>query len=236
MKKRISGFTLIEALLGLLIFSIIAVSLYGVFQSGIQINRRSDDGNQIYREIRWSLDRITKDLEGMVSYDFSVHDPERTAFAGSGDVVSFITAAENGLKTVSYSLRDPEEDAVYKVMVSRRQKQKKSVTARYEEKDDIQLLVRTQRDFAGTFQPTTETQESQRDILSPHVKTGSLKFSYAYYEGSPESGKIVWRDTWHNKYIPSGVRVEITFVKNDKTKAPVTVRKNIYIPTGYLGQ
>ena len=235
MKKIISGFTLIEALLGILIFSIIASSLYGVFHSGLQINRRSEDVNQIYREIRWSLERMSKDLGNMASYDFSNSDAKKTAFTATDGKISFIIPTEEGLKVVSYFLRDPQEDSIYKVIVGKHSEKNSSVTVRYEEKENLQLLVREEKPFEDIFR-LADNQKIDEEIFSPNVKTGSLKFSYAYFAGKEDNGKIVWRDHWSGKYIPSGVRIEMTFVKNNKTSEPVTIQKDVFIPIGYLGQ
>ncbi len=93
MKKNKNAFTLIELILGLSIFSIISLCLYGVFSGGIQVNRKSKNQNDFYREIRMSFSLMEKELENMVSYGFSAARYEdKSSFMGSDNQISFINA------------------------------------------------------------------------------------------------------------------------------------------------
>ncbi len=71
---------MIEALLGLAIFSVIAVTLYSTFWSGIQIDQRLED--RIYRQASWALEGMARELQNATIYDFSSSYPDINGFLG----------------------------------------------------------------------------------------------------------------------------------------------------------
>lgn len=235
MKRRIKAFTLIEMLLGLGLFSIIALSLYGAFASGMKIERRSEGGNRIYREIRWSLDKITDDLENMVSYDFSNSYPEKTAFLGEAHRLSCVVPTESGLTTVNYYLKLPEEGSVYTTVVGKRYNKNTNMVVRFEEQLSVNLLVREEKSFIESLQAESGT-TPELDILSARVAEDGLTFYYAYLEGEEENAQIIWKDSWAFDYLPSGIRVELNLIPFDRTEDAVTIRRDVFIPIGFLGR
>lgn len=235
MMKKTKAFTLIEVLLGLTIFSIIALSLYSTFSSGIQLSRRSDQANRIYREARWFFDRLTLDLENMQTYSFDNSYPQLVSFAGTQDAITLILPTSQGLKSVSYVLRDPQNDSVYKTIIGKRSARPRVIVSKYEEKMSWDLLVREEKSFADYLQQLPEL-TGKREVLSSHIQPGSLKFSYAYLEKQGEKTEMIWKDAWNQRYLPSGVRVTATFINPDPSKEPVTLDKDIFIPTGFLGE
>ena len=235
MKRHLRAFTFIETLLGLTIFSIIALSLYSTFSSGMQLSRKSENTNKVYREIRWSLDKISQDLENARPYDFTNSYPQMSAFTGTSDILSFILATETGLKAISYTLQSPESDSIYKTIIRHHASRNASFISRYEEKYSLKLFVREESSLLDYLQPAVE-KKVERDILSPNIKEGGLKFSYAYLQGEGENAKVIWKDSWKEKQIPAKVRVEIIFIKSDKSQEPLVVKKDIFIPTGFFGE
>lgn len=234
MKNTTKAFTLIEVLLGLTIFSIIALSLYSTFNIGMLLNRRSDEGNVIFREARWSFDRLSNDLQNMRPYNFSNSYSSKTAFVGENSKVSFILATSDGLKVVSYSLKSPEYGSVFKTIIGQRQTHNTNIISRFEEKSDVELLVREETSLAGSLQ-SDKKGNTDYDTLSINIKKDSLKFLYAYIEGQEENAKVVWKDSWDREYFPSLIRVALAFESKDKSKGPLIIQKDIYIPIGSLG-
>ena len=234
MKNKTKAFTLVEVLLGLTIFSIIALSLYSTFSSGMLLNRRSDEGNVIFREARWSLDRLSDDLQNMRPYNFGNSYSKKTAFVGESSKISFILATDEDLKVVSYSLKTPEYGSIFKTIIGRRQTGNANIISRFEEKSDVQLLVREEIPLVDWLQ-SQPAEKTDYDTLSVNVKKDSLKFSYAYVEGQGGNAKIVWKDSWDREYFPSLIRVSVTFDNKNGSKGPLIIQKDIYVPTGSLG-
>jgi len=228
MKSNRRGFTLIELLLGIVIFSIAALTIYATFSAGIAISHRSEKGGEVYREIKMAFNLMTTELENMVPYNFSESYPEQKSFTGAEDKITFILPTAKGLKVVSYSLMDPEESSVTKTLMGQRHSKNVSVT-NSEEINRVKYLVREETDFIDYLQGGNET---ETEILATHVEEDSLKFSYAYLEDE-KSENIVWKSEWDSDYVPLGVRVEINFLPSGGQSIPLT--KNILIPTGYFG-
>lgn len=229
------AFTLIEFLLGLSIFSIIALVLYQTFSSGLAINQRSERVNRIYKEVRWSLDKIAQDLENMIPYDFRNSYPNELAVWGDQDKIFFLAPSVEGIKRVGFFLQPLEAGSVYKTIIGRHHKGKESIVAHYEERVSLNALVREEKSFLESLQDTP-TENVLTDILCGHVIEKGLKFSYAYVEGQGENVTIVWKDEWGEWYIPSGVRIEMTFLNPENPKDTMSIRKDIFIPAGFLGQ
>ena len=145
MRKNNYGFTLIEMLLGVIIFSIIAVTVYATFSSGMQLNRRAEHVNTIAREVRWVFDNLTEDLENARFYDFSKSYPDKIAFQGKSDRMDFLLAGPDGLRVVSYYLDEPDFGRVVKTVVGKRVKKLSSVLSNYTEKSNVRFLVRQEK-------------------------------------------------------------------------------------------
>ncbi|MBU4376859.1 MAG: type II secretion system GspH family protein [Candidatus Omnitrophica bacterium] len=64
MKCRNSGITLVETLMAVMILSVLALSLYTVFKSGIDAWTKSESRLEIYQNARAVLDQISRELAG----------------------------------------------------------------------------------------------------------------------------------------------------------------------------
>lgn len=107
MSKRPSGFTFIELLVAMLIFSIVAISIYLSFNVGIHAWRKGEDGYKTRQGMRYLLSSISRELRNAVN-------SKEIAFSGGADGVSFCKAA-NGLFKVSYEF-DSSKNEIYKVV------------------------------------------------------------------------------------------------------------------------
>lgn len=107
MSKRRTGFTFIELLIAMLIFSIIAVSVYLSFNVGIRAWRKGEEGYKIRQGARYLLSSISRELKNAIN-------SKEILFSGGADYVSFCKAA-NGLFKVSYEFNSAE-NAVYMIV------------------------------------------------------------------------------------------------------------------------
>ena len=108
MIKKINGFTLVELLVAISIFAVIAVVLYTCFRSGVVSYRRISDEVDSQQKLRYLLGKIEKDLKNAF---FITNVP----FEGEDNRISFtsvITDAENAsLNTgrISYYLKQGDD-------------------------------------------------------------------------------------------------------------------------------
>ena len=107
MSKPRAGFTFIELLVSMLIFSIVALSIYLSFNVGISAWRKGEEGYKIRQGARYLFSSISREMRNAVA-------SKEIMFSGGADSVSFCKAA-NGLFKVSYEFNG-SENAVYKVV------------------------------------------------------------------------------------------------------------------------
>lgn len=107
MAKPRRGFTFIELLLAMLIFSIVAVSIYLSFNVGIRAWRKGEESYRARQGVRYLLGNISRELRNAVN-------SKDIVFSGQADSVSFCKAS-NGLFKVSYEFMG-EEGAVDRVL------------------------------------------------------------------------------------------------------------------------
>jgi len=227
-----NGFTLIELLLGLTIFAIVSLCIYGTFWGGIKVDNSAEQQNKIYREVRWSFDVMSKELENMLLYNFSNSYPEKSSFSGSENRVQFVVGSSDGLKVVSYYLVDPEDDQVFKVVMG--DVFSKNIRVDTGSRSDIRInyLVREEIDFIDFLNEASGDVETE--IIAMSVKEDGLKFSYGFVQGE-ESSDFAWEDEWQNKYTPSHVKITIDFVSSGKNQIVKSLSKELLIPSGFLG-
>ncbi len=152
--KRIdrTGFTLIEMLLGLSIFSIITLTAYSVFYSGIRLSRGSQRQGQIIRETRWMLDIMQKEFANMLFYDFSNSYDNKTALSGTSSSLSFVQGSDDGLKVVKYFI-------VF---------------------DNSNCLIREELSFVDYL--AGNSSESKFEIILKNIKENGVRFFYGYFK------------------------------------------------------
>ena len=86
-KRYLTGFTLVELLLAMTLFSIIAVTIYSTFRSGITAWRKVEEVSSTYKDLRLVLDRISVELRN--SQDMGIFD-----FEGTGDKLTFVSVLD----------------------------------------------------------------------------------------------------------------------------------------------
>ncbi len=232
-KRRYSrnGFSLVEILLGLAIFSIIVVTLYSTFWSGIKVDERAEEKNYTYAN--WALEQMAKELKSASVYNFSFSYPDQKEFIGESDRIAFILPTDEGLKFVEYYLDNEEEIFVRKVIMGKRSKKNISVTQKNMQFDERKILVRQEFDFADYV--SGKKINSLTESVCLNVALEGLKFSYAYIETFENESKLVWEDSWIDNYTPAGIKVELSLVGSESGEA-ILVHRNIYIPAGFWGE
>lgn len=105
--KNISGFTLIETLVALSIFSVVVLAIYSTFSVGITARNRGEEISDLYQKARIILDRMAIEMRNTVKYS-------SCKFIGTSESVSFPTLLKKGdhseICHVAYYLETNEED------------------------------------------------------------------------------------------------------------------------------
>lgn len=210
-RKVLKSFTIIELLIGLTIFSIIAVSLYSTFFSSTSVWKRSEDLNRVYQEARWSLDTMAKELHNTIVLNYKGESEDSFSFNGASDNISFLLATDTGIKRISYFLEEIKSN------------------------DDkiIFSLKRQELGFIDSLQTQNDSEQTE-EIFSNLVSEGGLNFSYAFQNEIEEI--IEWKDAWNeSKNLPRGIKIALTLVDPRNPNSKIDFSKTIFIPTGMIG-
>lgn len=109
---QLQGFTFVELMLAISIFTIVAVAIYSTFGTGVSAWKKASKAQNLYQDIRLALDRMTYDLENAVSYskktDFSnfLGEKNKISFYSLTEVFQKIPAHPE-LRKITYSLDEP---------------------------------------------------------------------------------------------------------------------------------
>jgi prepilin-type N-terminal cleavage/methylation domain-containing protein len=227
--KNSTGFTMIELLLGLTLFSLMAATLYGTYAGSMKIHRRSENLNDVYREARWVYQKIEKDLDAAVEFDFASGYPDLFAFTGEKERVVFLIANRQGLQMIEYSLEDEDYGQITKTVIGQRTSKNQRVDVRVTEtQTQVKKLVRKEWPLIDFLQ-ASRGEPAEVDILSSKVTDGGLEFSFAMREAG--TGNISWESEWAENGLPAGLRVGITFM--DQDNKTVTLNKDVLILKGF---
>ncbi|MBM3248457.1 MAG: type II secretion system protein [Candidatus Omnitrophica bacterium] len=211
-KNNFSGMTFIEILIGLTIFSVVAVSLYSTFFSSTSAWKKSEDLNRMYQEARWSMDTIAKELHNAVIFSYKNSYPNFKVFEGKADSISFLNEDDYGINRVLYFLEAKENGG-----------------------GEIFLLKRQESSLIDSLQISVE--EKSEEIFSSLVAKDGLKFSYAHGVVNGEDEEIEWKSDWEeSENIPMGVKVELVLQNPGNPNVKTTFSKTVFIPMGVIGE
>ena len=104
-KVRENGFTLVEILIAIFIFAIVISSVYGSYRATFHIVHGSEFQLDVANRARIVVERLTEDLDSIVTGPEGVFLGERHKYADSlGDSLSFVSSAHLALhKTDTFS-------------------------------------------------------------------------------------------------------------------------------------
>ncbi len=102
--RKNRGFTLIELLIAALIFSIVILSIYSAFQTGILSYRKVDSAFEVYQAARIIFNRMESDLKNSFAYK-----TDNSGFQGANTSVDFFSVVdyykEDKLNTDIYRIK-----------------------------------------------------------------------------------------------------------------------------------
>ena len=181
-KKDRKAFTFIELLIAVTIFSIIAVSVYSVFNAGIRVWLKTNPIVEDNQAMRILFNTASLDLKNAVAYtnigtNFK-GEPKKISFMTLIDVAGDKIPLHTELARVVYCF-DKDTKAIKRLVAA---------------KDE------------GLDETKAKAQEFLRD-----AKEEDLGFEYCYkepYSGTEFTYK--WKDTWQDEAkIPRGIRIKL---------------------------
>jgi type II secretion system protein J len=222
------GLTLIEMLLGIMIFATLSACLYSVYAAGVKVNEQSDQSLKILREARWVLEEMTRDFGNIARYDFGGSYPREKSYVVNDAALEILVKTDQGLKAVRYVLRPLDEEKIHTTRVGVTTRQNVAVTTIKTQGLTRMALVREEQDFRRFLQ--NGFNDATSEILSRSVLFGGMKIFQAG-AGRPGEKNITWISGWSKDVLPKAVRIELTLVSG-KTMDKATFAREMFIPTG----
>lgn len=212
------AFTLVELLLGLIIFSIVALSLYGMFTNGIKVEAKAKYIHETYQEAYTAFDMLERELSNAIKYDFSGFSSTyskystQTAFIGRSNELTFLLPTAQGIDRVHY----------------------------YSAKHSLLRQQMPLSEFLNQSNPAWQ-EEIISTGLAPTVPSGlaptaasGLRFAYASLkdQGQVQGGlqQLQWQNQWQQAGLPLAVRVTLTLFDPAHPKEGVVLTREIYLP------
>ncbi|MBF0479716.1 MAG: type II secretion system protein [Candidatus Omnitrophica bacterium] len=223
------GFTLIETLLGLLIFSLIIVCVYGTLKTGIDLSRRFEDQKDISRQAQLAMDLFSHDIEASTVYDFSNSYAGHLSFEGLDEKLTLISRSEDTLKVISYYLSPPQKIEIKQTVIGKHYQRNTTVTQSKQESAITLCLIREEMDFidyiSGGFQ-----MNGQKEILLEGIPEKGVRFSYT--SQTNDEGTIVWKQDWKDSERPLAVKMDVKIVRNeDQETQTFDFEKIVLVPS-----
>lgn len=209
MKRNNPAFTLLELLIAVTIFSIIALSLYSTFYTGMKALRSSQGAMRIHQSLRLVTEELSLDLRN--SLLAPLHEELKTA-------VIEAAAEEKEEEPLYYFLGDSKRFS----FVTMKDCQICNITY-YADKGKFMRTIKYQgRGFAAPAQGG--------ETLLEDIRNMEVLYSY---EAETEDGEPVWLDIWEEEeLVPLGVKITLE-LKGLGSLEKLT--KTVYIPVGALG-
>jgi len=206
------GFTLLELMVGVFIFSLVIGSIYFTLRVGVESFHRGEESMRIYQSVRIGLAQLGRDLRGAVSPESpwsnlaedqrkmnnrrNLELPEDTqpkesdiVFMGDSRQVTFvlqevIPGSEPlfDLREVRYSVNQEDEMLIRQAQKSLVTKRMMDWRSRRFEENETGYRV----DYGDSFQIEAEPEELIRDVKD---------VQFQYFDGEE------WRDSWDSNEL-----------------------------------
>lgn len=212
--KKSCGFTLIELLIATSIFSIIILSIYSAFQTGILSYRKVDSAFETYQTARIALNRMELDLKNSF-----VYKTDDSRFHGTNTSVDFFSV-------VDYYKEDKLNTDICRI--------------KYEWAEDEKILKRTCYTGLDALKETPEAPIETE--LSSAVKEFSFHYFYKDQNGTitpsdswPDSIADQTVQDSQKQKLPLAVKIKLSLIEKNKSEENATeFNKTVSLPLGEM--
>lgn len=224
------GFTLVELLLGTVIFSVVALTVYAVLFSALKIQQKSARYEDTVGQVSLALEIMARDLENTVGYNFANSYPAIKAFSGVKGRLTFLQPAPEGLLFITYELVRPDEGRRETVRIGQHQKKNTAVTQSVTAEAPVYQLVRKSQPWIDFVNQSTDNIQTR--IVARNIAEDGMKCSFGSV--NPDSGERVWYSEWSFNVIPALTRIDLTAAGAQSGGQTVSLRKEVLNPAGTM--
>jgi len=236
---RAKGFTLLELMVGVLIFALVIGSIYYTLRVSIESFHRGEESMEIYQSVRIGLDRVGKDLRSAVSPESpwsNLAEEERRdpggytgmkedefkpkesdiAFVGDNRQVTFVVQEVIPGGDPTFDLREVRYSVDDKKKVLRREALKSIVKQRM--MDWRALRFEDETTYRMDYGPAARI-EGVMDTMIRNVEG----VNFSYFDGAD------WKDSWDSNELMEEFEEEITD-SDAETANPLWEARRIGLP------
>lgn len=236
MKCKNNGITLVETLVAVMILSVLALSLYTVFKSGIDAWTKSESRLEIYQNARAVLDQLSRELAGAFVTSGVTGAKLAGVDGGAGpDTLTFVTDFADSIYKIYYHLDLDATDAT-----------KKNLIREYIDYSDP---ANAGKGYDSTSYGPQEPVQFVAYTKSAMVS--NIKFKYLPVMPSPPSylpatalspsfmadwNTALAISSWTTGYLPEAVKIVVTMraVPNDPNGATYDFETIVYLPNSEI--
>ena len=206
--RHFSAFTLVEMLLGLMIFAMVSVGIYGVLGGALRLEKRVRGVHAHCEDVRQVFDLVDQDLENMIAYPFQKGRSDHLAFDGRADRMVFFLPTDEGVRQIEYyaGAFDPglREEVRFRRVKNGREIFEDDGGDKEKQTFFLRRSVPLGMILAG--------RDDQGDIgvLAGGLKREGIRFHYGVLSKDKFGEKeVVFQDEWKDNSLPDVIRIEI---------------------------
>lgn len=199
------AFTLIELIVAITIFSIVAVAVYSTFNTGLSSYKKTEIFAKLYQQSRSILDMIAQDLRNSFAYNQT-----DSQFFGSNSEVSFFSL-------VDFSTEEYPHSEITQIV--------------YRFQDGVLKKL----SLVGSAVFEDESSRLPQEDFSLEVKDLEFQYAYSIDEMPGYVCKDNWEVSEETKGdIPLGVKIDLS-LQDKESGRTITQTKLVFISGGKLG-
>lgn len=201
--RSCKGFTLLEMILGAVVFALVTMSLFQIFFNGLETYKRAQYTSKTYIQMFRVFDALDADIAAAVKFDYSAADPQWASFHGDGTSLRFVIKTPEGLKVVRYG----------------------TVPA----VGDKDMLVRDIRSLEDALH---QRDHGSRQVLTKGlVRSQGFVLTFTEIPDTDSSAKavLVWKKGWEATSLPIAVKVNLRYGHYQTGQRPLEFNRIFYV-------
>jgi len=200
-QKR-KGFTVLELILGLVIFALVGFCLFQMLINGVETYKRAAFSSRTYLQMFKAFDTFDQDFGDMFRFDFSNVDPTWLSFSGDASSMQMVVSAHDGIRVIRYKKVD----------------------------NGAQVTIKRQSMPLKDFLADRNVQTNGQIVIKNIVNDG-FKLSYAksFPQTPGVKRQLEWQSTWMLPEFPAAVKVEMRLVGFKERQLPIEFTRIYYL-------
>jgi prepilin-type N-terminal cleavage/methylation domain-containing protein len=207
-----AAFTLIEVLLAISLFGLIAATLFSVYHNGVMISRKGKAATQAQMEWMWALNAFRDDFQSAVPFVTDGWSIEFVPFDGQPDRVAFVMASEGALWWVQHYGRREDQDEVFATRLGVRSERNVRIeTGETSDSDSGAEWV-----WLRSIQPlSTAVRGEAPEDVEILVRGLTVPPSWSFFKKNIQQDGV-WVPDWQGDKHPQGVALKTSYHRDDE--------------------